>query len=178
MATFAAGVRQTPVSSFQFEVHTVPNGNGIIFLPQGQVGFTSVSGLSNETEMFIYKEGNDGYARALPGMTPPTQVTLTRGSDQSNFLEKWRAAVMERTQLPNPALFADLVVSMYDRRGTPNALGFDQPTGRVLVKQWRVKDAWPQNLTYGDLSANSEAHIHSLTICMTGPVEVTFPLLD
>ena len=173
MATEAQGAtKNAPVSGFQFEVYSLPNGT-INPIPQNMVGFSEVSGLTDETEAVEYKEGNDLYTDMLPGMTKPQELTLSRGVDRSNYLLSWRALVKEQFALPNQAYRCTIIVAMYDRTGTPKS--GESPE---LIRMWRFNDAWPRSLTQDDFSStNSEINIERTILCYRGAPEVIFPVL-
>lgn len=56
-----------------------------------EAGFAEVSGLSFETELISYRNGNDkgGVVRKLPGLTKNSDVTLKRGMVASLALYQW-----------------------------------------------------------------------------------------
>ena len=164
------GVKTAPVSGFQFEVYSLTNGQ-IDPIPRNKVGFTEVSGLTDETDAVEYKEGNDLYTDMLPGMTKPQELTLAKGTDRSNYLLSWRMLVKERYQLPNQAYRCSIIVAMYDRTGTPTS--GDSPE---LIRMGRFNDAWPRSLAQDDFSStNSEINVERLVLCYRGAPEVLFP---
>ena len=171
MATHASTTtKNAPVSGFQFEVYSLSNGT-INPIPKNKVGFTEVSGLTDETEAVEYKEGNDLYADMLPGMTKPQELTLSKGTDRSNYLLSWRQLIKERYQLPNQAYRASIIVAMYDRTGT--AKSGESPE---LIRMWRFNDAWPRSLSQDDFSSSSsEINVERLVLCYRGAPEVIFP---
>ena len=175
MATRANGEVQTPVSSFQFTIYTVPNEEGLNFLPEGEIGFSECSGLSDETEAVDFKEGNDLYIDKLPGQSKSPEITLSHGLDKSNYLQKWRAAVKERTTLPAPKYRCDVIITVWNRQGAPGAA--EVPSDKITV--WKLKKAWPKSLELGDLKAtDSEINMMKLVLCCYGPPEQIFPVLS
>lgn len=177
MVTRVQGVqRNAPISGFQFEVHTVTNGV-IDPIPSGQVGFSEVSGITDDTEAVEYKEGNDLYPDMLPGQTKPQELTLSRGVDFSGYLLAWRELVKERTFMPDHFYRCDLFVTVYQRQGTPQAVG-DGVEAR-MIRQYKFTDAWPRALTHDDLSStSSEITLERCIICYRGPAELTFPIVE
>ncbi len=177
MATRVQGVqRNAPISGFQFELHTVTNGE-INPLPMQAVGFSEVSGITDDTEAVEYKEGNDLYPDMLPGQTKPQELTLTRGVDRSGYLLAWRELVKERTYMPGHMYRCDLILSVYDRQGTPQAVGDGLESS--LIRQYKFVDAWPRALSHDDLnSTNSEILLERVIICYRGAPELIFPIVE
>lgn len=176
MATRSHGTIQTPTSGFQFTVHTLPNAAGLNPLPEGEVGFMEVDGLSDETEAVDFKDGNDLYTDKLPGQTKGSEITLKHGSDHSNYCEKWRAAVKERTVLPGQDYRNDTVITMWERQGAPGAGGTAEPR---RVKSWLAPLAWPRALNASNLSGtSSEIHTLDMILCFKGALEVLWPPLS
>jgi len=154
----------TPTNSFQFEVYSREGRH----LPHGKVGFSSVEGLSDETEAVEYKDGNDLYARKLPGMTKGGEITLKKGIDYSGWLWEWRKQVREGTWLPQQYQ-EDIVVVQYDRRGTDSSAAGVTPS---IVQAWVLRNAWPSSYNRDDLGASSEIAMESCTFCHDGPPEI------
>jgi phage tail-like protein len=176
MVTVVQGVKNAPISGFQFEVHTIPNSHGYDPLKSATVGFSEVSGLTDDTEAVEYKEGNDMYPDMLPGQTKPQELTLSRGVDHSAYLLKWREKVKERTYAPGQGYRCDLVVTVYDRSGTPQARGDSSET--LIMRQYKFLDAWPRSVTTDDLnSTSSEIILERVIICYRGAPVLLFPLV-
>jgi len=58
-------------------------------------GFAEVSGLSTETGVIEYRNGNEPTTlRKLPGLSKYADITLKRGFTQSKDLWEWRRAVI------------------------------------------------------------------------------------
>lgn len=168
MATQAQGGIVTPISGFQFEIYTLPNLFGNNFIPRRSVGFSEINGLSNETEAVEYKEGNDLYVDMLPGQTKPTELTLVKGVDISNYLRRWRALILERNALPTEQVRCTLIIVQYNRQGAPGAAVQDT----APIRTWRGEEAWPRSLTQADFSStNSEINTETLVVCFKGPLE-------
>jgi len=172
MATFANNERTTPQAGFQFEVYS--EGDEITWLPQGQVGFSEVDGLSSVTSVNKYKEGNDLYPLSLPGQTDTYEVRLRRGTDASQYLARWRRAVEERTALARRQVLNEVTINMYERQGAPGAC--ESPLGPVLVRQWRLRMAWPSALNQNGLTAmDGGINIEELVLVGYGPPIQTYP---
>lgn len=173
MATKANGKIVQPTAGFQFKVYTIGPNN---WLPDGSVGFTDVSGLQVEVEAVKYKEGNDLYERSLPGKSMTAQITLRKGSDPSNYLGRWHAAVRERTALPDDSVHATVVIEMYRRQGVPGAA--EAPGGPELIKQWQGLKMWPSRYSTGDLGNSSEINVEEIVLeSAYGPMELTYQVL-
>ena len=174
MVTRVQGIQKNaPISGFQFELHTLSNGS-INPIPAANVGFSEVSGITDDTEAVEYKEGNDMYPDMLPGQTKPQELTLSRGVDRSGYLLAWRELVKERTFMPGQQYRCDLVLSVYDRQGTPQASGDGESS--ELIRQYKFKDAWPRSLSTDDLnSTSSEIIMERVIVCYRGAPELIFP---
>lgn len=146
-----------PFRGFKFRV--IIGGNG------GQaIGFQSVTGLAEETEVVEYREGTDPVTmRKLPGLTSYDNIVLERGLSRSNFLLDWRKQVGHHDGyadgLAAPNFRRVVTVQLFDK-GNP----FDKP-----VKEWEVFDAWPSRLEISDLDAgSSDVVIETLELAHEG----------
>lgn len=174
MATQAGNRLTTPISGFQFQVWTLPAADGgIIYIPEGEVGFKEVTGLTAETEAVEYGEGNDLYVDMLPGRTTPQELVLARGVDRNGKLIAWHKTVQERTALPLDEVRADLIIGLYNRQGVPGAGGEADPE---LIRMWKFFRAWPKGYAADDLTTSSgEIILERLTLCYYGPPQLVFP---
>ena len=78
--------RNDPYGAFNFliELDGAPTG-----------GFSEVSGLSTETDVIEYRNGDDVTGiRKLPGLPKYADITLKRGFTQSRDLWEWRRTVI------------------------------------------------------------------------------------
>lgn len=173
MATLANGVRTRPIVTAWFEVYDVEGR----WIAPGEVGFQEVDGLSRETEVIKHKQGNDLYEDQIPGRTMAAKLTLRKGLDLNNSLERWKAAVEEQTALADEELRVDIIVKMYDRQGTPGSAR--APGGAKLIKEWRIQQAWISKLDVSNLTglANDLGTV-TAELCGYGPPVQTFPPLD
>lgn len=153
---------QDPFRGFKFRVLIGTGGE--------QLGFQSVSGLSEETEVVEYREGTDPVtARKLPGMTSYANIVLQRGLSKSTFLLDWRKQVAHSD---SPA--SGLADGVPDFRRTVTIQLFDkgQDLASAPVKSWDVNKAWPAKLELSDLNAgSSDVVIESLELAHEGWVE-------
>lgn len=173
MSTRIDGEVSTPATSFQFSVHSVPvNGNGPQWIPPDEVGFTSVDGLTAETEAIDHKDGNDLYGKKLPGRTMAPEVVLSRGVDRYSRLDAWLMAVQERTALAHGRVLNHVYITLWERQGVE---GVAEVPAR-MIKQWKLTKAWPSKVETGTLDAGSgEVLIERLTLQSEGPPQVVFP---
>lgn len=173
MATLASGVKTRPVVTAWFTVQDKAQK----WIKDGQVGFQEVSGLDRETTVIERKEGNDLFSDQIPGRSMPAKVTLTKGLDLNNDLERWKAAVEESTALADIELRSDLVISLYDRQGTPGSAV--APGGAKLIKQWLIQQAWVSKLSTSNLTglANELGTVTAEIVGYGPPIQI-FPPLD
>jgi phage tail-like protein len=133
--------RNDPLASFNF----------ILQVDKLRVGFSEIGGLTSETTIIEYREGDK-----LPGMTKiPGQpkfgdITLKRGMTmQGKELAQWRKTVVD---------------GKTERRGGTITLQ-DESKKAALV--WRFSEGWPSKWTGPALNAkNNEAAIEELVICV------------
>ena len=89
-------------------------------------GFKSMSGMSSETEVVEFKQGNDKVVRKKPGRTTYSNITLARGYTATDDLAKWRKNIED---------------GVIDRRaGTITVLDND---GSTVVAEFNLFEAWP-----------------------------------
>jgi len=139
MADFLYGKRVDPYRGFRFRVLDV---SGVEL-----GGFTTVSGLRDETEVVEYREGIDGItARKLPGFTTSDNIVLERGLSVDQTLQDWRnevwSARQDNTVLPDSEFRRDIIVHLLDQRG-------------IVVKAWMILEAWPAIYEVDTLDAMS-----------------------
>ena len=174
MATIANGVPVRPHVGAWYEVYDVAGR----WIKRGEVGFHEVDGLLRETEVIKPKQGNDLYEDQIPGRTMAASLTLRKGHDENNSLERWKAAVEESTNLPDAQLRVDVIVAMYDRRGVPGPNGARDRDAR-LVKQWRIQAAWVSRLEYSALTGlANDLNVVTANLEGYGPPVQVFPALD
>ena len=158
MADFLYGKRVDPYRSFRFRVLDA-NGK-----PLG--GFAKVSGLKDDTEVIEYREGVDGNTvRKLPGITTCENIVLERGLSADGAMQSWRDEVWkadtDSTMRPDSEFRRDLVIQLLDMRG-------------VVVKEWRVMEAWPATYEIGDMDANaSDVVLEHIELANEGHYMVT-----
>lgn len=124
-----------------------------------RAGFSEVSGVSMNTDVVEYREGDDlrNTPRKLTGLTKFGNVTLRWGvSDDSDFLD-WIASVAPTNSAPPTGMVRHNVrISLFDDFGQPGP-------------SWELINAWPVGYTVPDLNGTgSEVAIHSLELCHEG----------
>jgi phage tail-like protein len=109
-----------------------------------RIGFTEISGLSFETEVIEYREGNrPTYNNTKqPGLTKFSNIILKRGVFLGDFemFELWRKTMM--FQEGKEKFRRDISIRLLDEEHKP-------------VITWVVIKAWPCKVTYADLKADA-----------------------
>lgn len=124
-----------------------------------RAGFSEVSGVSMNTDVVEYREGDDlrNTPRKLPGLTKFGNVTLRWGvTDDSDFLE-WLLSVAPSNQAPPTGLVRhDITITLIDDSGS------DGPS-------WHLINAWPAGYTVPDLNGTGgDVAIQSLELAHEG----------
>ena len=124
-----------------------------------RAGFSEVSGVSMNTDVVEYREGDDlrNTPRKLPGLTKFGNVTLRWGvTDDSDFLE-WLLSVAPSKQAPPTGLVRhDITITLIDDSGS------DGPS-------WHLINAWPAGYTVPDLNGTGgDVAIQSLELAHEG----------
>lgn len=89
-------------------------------------GFKSMSGMTSETEIIEFKQGNDLVVRKKPGRTTYSNIVLERGYTATDDLWKWRKSIEDGN---------------IDRRsGTITVMDNDMET---IVAEFNFYEAWP-----------------------------------
>jgi len=100
-------------------------------------GFSEVSGLSVETDVIEYREGNEkqSIVRKLPGLNKVTNITLKRGITDSMYLWEWRKLIMD-----GDIQRRSVRITVLDEAGQDRA-------------RFRIIEAWPAKYEASDLDA-------------------------
>ena len=132
-----------PFGSFNFLIES----GGVL-----QAGFSECTGLSTETDVIEYREGNEDITvRKLPGLKKFGNVTLKRGVAAGQEILEGRKNV------------ADGII---DRQEVSIIL---QDEGRTEQVRWNLANAWPAKWTGPELKANAnEVAVETLEICHEG----------
>ncbi len=133
-----------PLPKFHFEV----DWGGV------RVGFTEVSGLSVETEVIEYREGNSPiYAKTkMPGMQKYGNITLKRGTfiADNEYYQWWNSVKLNTIER------RDIIIKLLNEEHEP-------------VMSWKVFNAWPSKVESTDLKSDgNEVAIESIEIVHEG----------
>ena len=88
----ADGKRNDPYGQFNFLIEI----DGVV-----RGGFSEASGLTTDTNVIEYREGNEthGTVRKLPGLIKYNNIVLKRGWTQDKKLWDWRKNVIDGLEL-------------------------------------------------------------------------------
>jgi phage tail-like protein len=140
----ADGKRIDPYGQFNFIVEI----DGIVV-----GGFSECSGLTTDTNIMEYREGNEqqGIARKLPGLMKTTNITLKRGWTQNTKLWEWRKKVIDgKTQRTSGT------ITLLDESRQP-------------ALRWNFRQGWPSKWEGPSLNGKtSEVAIETLEIANEG----------
>ena len=138
------GKRNDPYGQFNFLIEI----DGVV-----KGGFSEVSGLTTDTNMIEYREGNEGQGtvRKLPGLMKYNNVVLKRGWTKDRSLWNWRKQVIDgKTKRASGA-----IVLLDEAR---------QPALR-----WEFREGWPSKWEGPALNGKtSEVAIETLEIAHEG----------
>lgn len=140
------GNRNDPYGQFNFLIEI----DGVV-----KGGFSEVSGLTTDTNIIEYREGNEGQGtvRKLPGLMKYNNIVLKRGWTKDKSLWNWRKLVIDgKTKRAGGA-----IVLLDEAR---------QPALR-----WEFREGWPSKWEGPALNGKtSEAAIETLEIAHEGLV--------
>jgi len=130
----------------------------------GTFGFSMVSGLSDESEVIEYREGNmAAYPRKLVGQASSGDVTLERGAgddEATAALLGWRETaktIMDAGEPGSPLSMEDIREDIIIR--------VQGEIDQAVILSYKLENAWPSAVEVGDLDAGaSEVLIHTLTV--------------
>jgi phage tail-like protein len=135
--------RPDPLRGMKFQV-AIPD-----LVPLQNMGFSKISGASQEAEMIEYREGDEPLAqRKIPGLIKTGEVTLERGISHVTSMEALNAWKVQAST----ALAGQIDGSVNFRHDV-----YVQVLNRLGLIEWEVRliNAWPRMIEYGDLDANS-----------------------
>jgi phage tail-like protein len=140
------GKRNDPYGQFNFLIEI----DGVV-----KGGFSEVSGLTTDTNIIEYREGNEGQGttRKLPGLMKYNNIVLKRGWTKDRSLWNWRKQVIDgKTKRASGA-----IVLLDEAR---------QPALR-----WEFREGWPSKWEGPALNGKtSEVAIEALEIAHEGLV--------
>jgi phage tail-like protein len=179
-----------PIRNFRFLVTFKPlntgtnTANSWLKNTKVTVGFTSVSGLSVNTDSIPYREG--GYnttVHQIPGQTTFSPITLQRGvvlgtSQHWDWMRKLFATVQNGTTSQTGENFrADVEIEVLthpiagsggssELTGTPN---LPNTYKDHVSARFQVYNAWPTSVAYSDLNAGDNAlFVEQITLVHEG----------
>ncbi|ORT58170.1 phage tail protein [Streptomyces sp. CB03238] len=160
--------RQTdPLRSFKFHVQISQVGKLASAYPK--LGFMTVSGLSVTTDVIAYRAGGmNTTTQKMPGQSDFSPVTLSKGmmpGDQN--LVNWMYQLFDVMQGNGSG--SDTGTEF---RATIDIMLIDHPVtkNKAAVKAvWRLYNAWPTSVAFGDLDAGSNTFaVSQLTFAHEG----------
>lgn len=136
--------------------YPLPVSHFIVEWGGNSIGFTEVSGLSQEVEIIEYREGSSPVQSSIkmPGQIKYSNVILRRGivkgdNDFFNWINTISLNQVERR---------DVVIKLLNEAHEP-------------VRTWKLKNAWPCKVSASDLKADaSEVAIESMELTHDGLV--------
>ncbi|ETX04320.1 phage tail protein [Candidatus Entotheonella palauensis] len=119
-----------------------------------KIGFTEVTGLEVTTEKIEYRDGvSPEYSKiCMPGMQNHSDISLKRGQFEGDneFYEWWNTVSLNTIER------RDITISLLNENHEP-----------VVV--WKVKNAWPTQVTSTSLDASSnEPAIETMVLAHEG----------
>ena len=176
-----------PIRNFRFLVTFKPltggaagGGSWLPKQPKVTVGFTSVSGLSVNTDSIPYREG--GYnttVHQIPGQTTFSPITLQRGvvlgtSQHWDWMRKLFATVQAGTTSTTGENFrADIEIEVLTHPIAGSGGGNTELTTANykdhVSARFQIYNAWPTSVAYSDLNAGDNAlFVEQLTLVHEG----------
>ncbi len=138
------GKRNDPYAQFNFLIEI----DGVI-----RGGFSEASGLTTDTDIIEYREGNEqrGNTRKLPGLIKYGNVVLKRGWTKDRKLWEWRKKVIDgKTQRTSGAIVL-----------------LDEARKEAL--RWNFREGWPCKWEGPGLNGKtSDVAVETLEICHEG----------
>jgi phage tail-like protein len=126
--------------------------NFVVEIGSMRAGFSEVGGLTTETDVIEYREGNtENTVKKLPGLKKFTNINLKRGFTTNRELYEWRKKVMQgKTERMNGT------ITLRNEAGD-----------KALV--WQFFQAFPTKWSGPAMNAkNNEVAIEEMEICVEG----------
>jgi len=136
--------RNDPYAQFNFLIEI----DGVV-----KGGFSECSGLTSDTNVIDYREGNEKQltARRLPGLMKYNNIVLKRGYTADTSLWTWRQKVVDGSP----------------QRTHGSIILLDETRKPALT--WNFREGWPSKLEGPALNGKtSEVAIETLEICHEG----------
>ncbi len=123
-------------------------------------GIFHISGLHRETQIMVYKSGNDknGTVKQVPGKTTVQPLLLERGRTHDTSFEQWATQVWNNnSSTPQSEYKKDIIIELLNEAGQ-------------IVMAFKVYNCWPaQYSPVTEFDANSnEIAIESLELQYSG----------
>jgi phage tail-like protein len=138
------GKRNDPYGQFNFLIEV----DGVV-----QGGFSEVSGLTTDSNIIEYREGNEqqGTTRKLPGLIKYNNIVLKRGWTKDKSLWEWRKKVIDgKTE-----------------RTSGSIILLDEARNEAL--RWDFREGWPSKWEGPALNGKtSEVAVETLEIAHEG----------
>lgn len=136
--------------------YPLPKFHFLVDWAGSKMGFTEVTGLTIETELIEYREGNSPeYSKIkMPGLRKFGNITLKRGTfgGDNEFYDWFNTVNLNQIER------RDITISLLNEEHEP-------------VVSWKIKSAWPVKVQSPDLKSDAnEAAIDSLEIAHEGIV--------
>lgn len=165
-----------PIRNFRFLVEFLPHGDGATYDFRPTLGFTSVSGLSVQTDSIPYREG--GYnttVHQIPGQSTFSPLTFQRGvlvgtPQHWNWMKRLFSINGTGPSTVGGNFRVDLNVFVLAHPSSTTAasdITLDANPGHTLssgsiiddnvMMKFKVWNAWPTMVAYSDLSAGDNA---------------------
>lgn len=138
------GKRRDPYGQFNFLIEI----DGVV-----KGGFSEVSGLTTESNIVEYREGNEqqGTTRKVPGLIKYMNIVCKRGYTQDRSLWEWR----------------DKVIQGKTQRTAGSVILLDEARNEAM--RWEFREGWPCKWEGPALNAKtSETAIESMEIAHEG----------
>lgn len=156
--------RSDPLRNFKFQVQiNHPNLTDL-----NHLGFMAVSGLQVSTEQIAYREGGlNTFTRKMPGQSDFPPVVMSRGMFVGNaLLWDWFREIFYvgagAGPVYNNQFRASIIIRVLPHPSATPPGGADAPVTQVPnagVAAWKLHNAWPLSMSFGDLDAGGNGII-------------------
>lgn len=162
-----ATIATDPLRAFKFHVKISRVGKLAEAYPT--LGFSTVSGLSINTDVIAYRQGgHNTTTQKMPGQSDFSPITLSKGLMVGDTgLMKWMYQLFNVMQGAG-----ENYDTATDFRAWVDIMLIDHPvtkTKAAVKACWRVYNAWPTVISFGDLDASQNAYqVEQLTLAHEG----------
>lgn len=171
-----------PIRNFRFLVNFEALDGNVTGIPGGknsvQLGFTSVSGLSVQTDSIPYREG--GYNTTfhqIPGQTTFAPVSFQRGlvlgtKQNWEWMRKLFATVQGGTTSSNVGVNnfrCNIEIQVLSHPIAGTGADDDSTANDHIAQRFKIYNAWITSLAYSDLNAGDNAiFVEQMTVVHEG----------